>query len=128
LEALLARVDVETPDPSLDLLDEARKVFGSHRKVGCFVRCGQNDGRNRLNRESVDPYTRDEFRRLIEGSNYFRFILNDQAIKDNFEQGQDRSNYARLAMQYRKLALAYMQEDSQRVKLDQLVPRLQFSA
>jgi len=127
LEALLGSTDT-SPDPSLDLLDEARKVFGSHREIGCFVRCGQNDGRNRLNQESVDTHTRDEFRRLVDGSNYFRFVLNEQTMKDNIEDLQDRNNHARLAMQYRKLALAYMQEDSQKAKLDQLVPRLRFSA
>jgi hypothetical protein len=138
LEALLGNSSSITPDPSLDLLEEARTVFGSHRQIGCFVRCGQNDGSNRLRREAVSEATRAEFSEIVESPNYFRFILQDQAIREGgdgddggdtgvAEMMRERGNHSQLAIMYRKLALAFMQEDAQQAKLKQLEPLLLFT-
>jgi hypothetical protein len=139
LEALLGSYSSPTSDPSLDLLEEARIVFGSYRQIGCFVRCGQNDGSNRLRSEAVDDATREQFLQIVESPNYFRFILHDQAIRERGKDGDDgsgvgiaelmreRGNHSRLAIMYRKLALAHMREDAQRAKLKQLEPLLLFA-
>lgn len=76
----------------------------------------------------MDQSARDEFRELVEGPNYFRFIFEDQAIKTSIEEVKYRQYHAELAMKYRKLAMAYMDEDAQRARLSKLVPRLHYSA
>jgi len=74
----------------------------------------------------VDQATRDEFQDIVDSSNYFRFMLNDQAIRDSAEQIKDRKNHKQLAIMYRKLARAHMQEDAQQARLKRLVPLLRF--
>jgi hypothetical protein len=139
LEALLGSHTPATLDPSLDLLEEARTVFGSHRQIGCLVRCGQNDGSNRLRSDAVDNAIRDEFLQIVKSPSYFRFMLNDQAIRErgiirdgdghvgSGELMRERGNHSWLAIMYRKLALAYMQEDAQLTKSKRLEPLLLFT-